>query len=107
MTIHRCPGVIASAACFVLILPVSTTSQSLNRSDLLTRIDAVVAMKSEHVVGVSIGVMKDDEVIVSKGFGTRIWRTMFRRRNARSTESVRSRSSSLQRRSCNSSTPVS
>ncbi len=54
-----------------LIAPPSVLSQSGSRSELLARIDDSVeaTMERDHVIGMSIGVKKNGEVIVAKGYG--------------------------------------
>jgi CubicO group peptidase (beta-lactamase class C family) len=46
-------------------------AEETNRSELLARIDAIVeeAMESDRVVGTSVGVRKNGEILVAKGYG--------------------------------------
>lgn len=54
-----------------LILVHQGNAQEHNRIDLLDQIDRIVqeTMERDQIVGISIGVMKDDEILVAKGYG--------------------------------------
>ena len=66
-------GVAGIISLVVLVLASwpDVSAQNGSRSDLLAEIDSIVreTMKSDHLVGTSIGVKKGGEVIVAKGYG--------------------------------------
>ena len=68
---RRCLTTAVVASLMLAVVTGAAGAGQLDRSELLARMDAIVAeaMESEQVVGTSIGVRKSGEIIIAKGYG--------------------------------------